>query len=244
MTDSLIKNHIAPVLGDVRLSKLDAETVEAFLDARADLSKSTLDKLKTILAQSFDFGIRRRQMDWNPARVAELPTGACSTREGRALLGSEARALLNVTREHRVGAWVVCAITLGMRPGEVSGLTWEAIDFHSGTLTVYQALGKAAGELVLNPTKTKRTRTLDMPEITAAALREHRIRTSEERLMMGELWPARWSSLVFVSENGTPLDSANVRRLVRSLQRRRASNVSSLHTTCVTPRRRSSPRPG
>ena len=83
MTDSLIKNHIVPVLGDVKLSKLDVETVEAFLDARAELAKSTLDKIKTILAQSFDFGIRRRPIDWNPARVAELPTNATSTREGR-----------------------------------------------------------------------------------------------------------------------------------------------------------------
>lgn len=49
-------------------------------------------------------------------------------------------------------------MTLGMRPGEVSGLTWEAIDFDVGTLIVYQALGKAAGEPVLKPTKLKRTR--------------------------------------------------------------------------------------
>jgi integrase len=108
-------------------------------------------------------------------------------------------------------------MTLGMRPGEVSGLTWEAIDFDAGTLTVYQALGKAAREPVLKPTKTKRTRTLDMPEITATALREHRKRLAEERLMMGERWPARWTSLVFVSENGNPIDSSNIRRIVRSL---------------------------
>lgn len=92
MTDSLIKNHIAPVLGDLQVSAVTVEHIEAFLDARAELSKSTLDKMKTILAQSFDFGIRRRHVNWNPARVAELPTEAESTRVGRALLGSEARA--------------------------------------------------------------------------------------------------------------------------------------------------------
>ena len=54
-------------------------------------------------------------------------------------------------------------------------------------------------------------------EITATALREHRKRSAEERLLMGDRWPARWLSLVFVSENGTPLDSANGRRLMRSL---------------------------
>ena len=235
MTDSLIANHIEPVLGHVSIEAVTVETIEAFLDARAGShSKSTLDKMKTVLAQSYDFGIRRRHVTWNPARVAELPTSAGPTREPRALLAGEARGLLNVvlnprtktdpkTNETtivpapRLGAWCVVCLTLGMRPGEVSGLVWEAIDFDAGTLTVYQALGKRAGEPLLKPTKTKRSRTLDMPEVTAMALREHRRRCAEERLMMGDEWPARWSSLVFTSESGTPLDAANVRRLVRSM---------------------------
>lgn len=137
MTSSLIRNHIDPVLGHLRLSVVTVEDVEAFLDARAEThSKSTLVKLRTILAQAFDFGIRRRHVNWNPARVAELPPEAKATREGRALSGIEARALLNVASKHRLGAWVTAAMTLGLRPGEVSGLTWEAIDFDGGTLTV------------------------------------------------------------------------------------------------------------
>ncbi len=31
---------------------------------------------------------------------------------------------------------------------------------------------------------------------------------------MGERWPSRWEPLVFVTEAGTPLDPANVRRIV------------------------------
>jgi len=150
------------------------EDVEAFLDARAEThSKSTLVKLRTILAQAFDFGIRRRHVSWNPARVAELPPRA------------EARALLNVASEHRLGAWVTVAMTLGLRPGEVSGLTWEAIYFDGGTLTVYQALAWPGGKPVLKPTKCKRSRTLELPAITMEALRKHRKRSAEERLMRG-----------------------------------------------------------
>jgi integrase len=46
------------------------------------------------------------------------------------------------------------------------------------------------------------------------ALREHRKRCAEERLMMGDLWPTKWGSLVFVSENGTPINRSNLRRLI------------------------------
>lgn len=216
MTDSLIRNHIDPVLGHLRLSAVTVEDVEAFLDARGEThSKSTLVKLRSILAQAFDFGIRRRHVNWNPARVAELPSEAEATREGRALSGTEARALLNVSSEHRLGAWVTVAMTLGLRPGEVSGLTWEAIDFDGGTMTVHRALGWPGGKPVIKPTKSKRSRTLELPAITLDALREHRKRSAEERLMMGDLWPAKWGSLVFVSENGTPINPSNLRRLIR-----------------------------
>jgi integrase len=32
---------------------------------------------------------------------------------------------------------------------------------------------------------------------------------------MGDLWPAKWGSLLFVSENGTPINPSNLRRLIR-----------------------------
>lgn len=216
MTESLIRNHIDPVLGHMRVSAVTVEDVEAFLDARTEThSKSTLDKLRTILAQAFDFGIRRRHLNWNPARVAELPPAAEATREGRALTASEARVLLNVASKHRLGAWVTVAITLGLRPGEVSGLTWEAIDFGGGTLTVYQSLGWPGGQPVLKPTKSKRSRTLELPAITIDALREHRKRSAEDRLMLGDRWPAKWENLVFATENGTPINPSSLRRLIR-----------------------------
>jgi integrase len=216
MTESLIRNHIDPVLGDVRLSAVTAEDIEAFLDARTGShSKSTLDKLKTILAQAFDFGIRRRHVNWNPARVAELPIEAEPTREGRALTLNEARALLNVASRHRLGAWVTVAMTLGLRPGEVSGLTWESVDFDEQTLAVYQSLGWPGGKPRLKFTKSKRSRTLELPAITLQALRDHRKTSAEELLLLGDRWPKKWGSLVFVSENGTPLNPSNLRRLIR-----------------------------
>lgn len=32
--------------------------------------------------------------------------------------------------------------------------------------------------------------------------------------MLGDHWPNKWSSLVFVSDNGTPINPSNLRRLV------------------------------
>lgn len=218
MTDSLISNHIEPVFGSIPVGALTVEDVEVFLDARAGShAKSTLEKLRTILAQSYDFGVRRRHVSWNPARIAELPPGASTKRVGRALSATESRALLNVATDHRLGAWVVVAMTLGLRPGEVSGLTWEAADLDAGSLVVFQSLAWPGKKPVLKDTKTKRGRTLELPAITVNALRSHRKTQAEERLLAGDLWPHRWSSLCFVTQDGTPLDPANIRRVVARL---------------------------
>jgi integrase len=34
---------------------------------------------------------------------------------------------------------------------------------------------------------------------------------------MGPLWPATWEGLVFVTQNGTPIDPSNLRRIVTAM---------------------------
>jgi integrase len=218
MVKSLVENHIRPIFGDMKLNALTAEDVERFLDARvATLSRSTLTKLRGVLAQAFDVAVSRRHASWNPARAAELPPEATQRRQGRALSTSDARSLLRVADDNRLGAWIVVSLTLGLRPGEVSGLTWEAIDFDNGVVNVFQSLGWSDTGPALKEPKTRTTRALALPSITLDALKGHKARTNEERLLMGTRWPREWSSLVFVSENGTPLDPSNTRRLVTKL---------------------------
>lgn len=148
------------------------------------LAKSSLIKLRSYLAQAFDFGLRRRHVVWNPARVAELPVLALSTREGRALTAPEARAMMNATDGERYGAWIVVTLMLGLRPGETSALTWEAID--GNRLTVFQSMSWTDSRPKLKGTKTGHSRTLTLPAPAQDALTAHRRRSVEERLLMGD----------------------------------------------------------
>ena len=52
----------------------------------------------------------------------------------------EADAFLLATREHRMHALYVLALTTGMRQGELLGLKWADIDLNAGTLAVRRAL--------------------------------------------------------------------------------------------------------
>ncbi|MFD0783599.1 tyrosine-type recombinase/integrase [Micromonospora azadirachtae] len=60
--------------------------------------------------------------------------------ERRALGVDEAKRLLDALRGHRLEALYVCALTVGLRRGELLGLAWSDIDFDAGTLTVRQTV--------------------------------------------------------------------------------------------------------
>ncbi len=70
-------------------------------------------------------------------------------------------------------------------------------------------LQRIDGKPQLVDLKTERSRrTLPLPAVTASALRAHRARQSQERLLAGSRWQD-WG-LVFASTIGTPLDPRNL----------------------------------
>jgi integrase len=198
------ETHVLPVFGDQPLNAVTVDDIEDFLGARVKtLSKSTLIKLKTILSQSFAFGVARRYVSWNPARVALLPADAEQKRYPRALLPTELRSLINSASDHRLGAWVVVTSTLALRPGEVYGLCWDVVDLDAGTVTVRRTMLRDGTLKEGTKTGASGVRTRKMPRETVDALRSHRKTQNEERLLMGDRWPSKWADLVFVSEAGT-----------------------------------------
>jgi integrase len=103
---------------------------------------------------------------------------------------------------------------LALRPGEVSGLCWDVVDLDAGKVTIRRTMLRDGTLKEGTKTGTSGIRTLTMPGETVDALRNHRKSQAEERLLMGDRWPSKWTDLVFVSEAGTPVGDSNMRRLV------------------------------
>jgi integrase len=119
-----------------------------------------------------------------------------------------------VVEGHRWAALYRLAINLGMREGELLGLTWPAIDFDAGTLRIFQQLQRAKmpGEpqapraFLLQSTKTKAgERTLRLDADLLDVLRAHRAMQEAERLRRGDDWRDPWGNLAFTSEAGGPI---------------------------------------
>ena len=84
---------------------------------------------------------------------------------------------------------------------------------------MWRQLQRVEGRLVLRDQKTKRSRrTLPLPEVAADALRSHRKRQLQERLLAGDRWQEQ--GLVFASAVGTPIDPNYASNRFKALARK------------------------
>lgn len=229
---------IAKLIGNTRLDKLGPEDVDRYFlrQAEAGYSRATLVRHRSILSQSVRWGVRRRYIGWDVVAVAEMPPAAVfeaatprvpNRRAPRALDVSELRRFVASARHRRNGAALILAATVGLRPGEFTALLWDDVDLEAGVVHVRRAW-KGSGELRrLGETKTKASvRSVSLPGVVVAALRDHRSAQRIERLAAAE-WDQRHPHLVFSTRNGSPIDAANLRRLVREV----ASDAGVGHLT-------------
>ena len=215
-----VTKGITPELGHVRVRDLTPEDVERMLNAMASAGRAqrTIVRVRSYLGQALAVAQARRKVSWNVAHIAELPetTEAIEAIERRSLTPDEAKAVLKAAESDRLGALFVCALMLGLRPGELTGLRWDDIDIKAVTLSVAGSMKRERGQLKLGQTKTARSRrTLALPEPVLAALKAHEKRQKMERLRVGSAW--RSTGLVFTTEVGTPIDPSNLRRATKAL---------------------------
>jgi len=151
--------HIARFLGTASVGELSTARLSTFVDSLRDeqkLSPSTIKNIMKSLATICKI-VRIRGFDQtlttNPVRDAveaglELPTKRRAAPIHLSLV--DAGKLLACASEPRATRYALAMLT-GLRDGEISGLTWDAIDLAAGLIHVTQALAAIGG---IGPTKT------------------------------------------------------------------------------------------
>ncbi|MDH2429289.1 tyrosine-type recombinase/integrase [Sphaerisporangium sp. TRM90804] len=205
----LIHDHVKPALGRKQLDKLTPTDVRRLIEAKAEsgLSAATVKQVHGLIRNALADAEREELIHRNVAKLVKPPS--VKRDEARVLTIEEAKSLINTIKGDRLEAFWICALTLGLRRGELLGLRWEDIDFGKGLLAVRQSLQRADGSLQLVDPKTSRSRrAVPVPEPTLAALRKHKREQAAEQLAAGERWKS--SGLVFASTIGTPIEPGNL----------------------------------
>ena len=216
-----VRLHIKPHVGHIPLAKLSPQHVQAMVNdlvgspaaakgrrTPKGLSARTAGYARTVLRVALNQALAWNLVHRNAAALANPPR--VESKPIQPFSPDEARAFLTAVAGDRLEALYAAALALGLRLGESLGLRWEDIDLDAATLTVSGQLQRVKGQgLQRVPCKTSRSRrTIPLPVTVVMALRAHRARQLEARLLAGPRWQDK--GYVFTSRHGTPIDQGLV----------------------------------
>jgi integrase len=217
---SAVMRHIVPSLGNVKLARLSPTMIESFLAEKAargrlaspgrpelaggPLSSVSVRRLQVTLHKALDAAVRKGMLIRNPCDLADKPKVPRADVTLDVWTPTELSRFVEVSTEDRLAAlWRLDAMT-GLRRSEVCALQWSDLDLDGGRLSVRRAVVIVDGmPYVKSPKTTRSRRTVELDIATIAALREHRRRQLEERLLAGTAWAG--GDWVFSNEIGEPV---------------------------------------
>lgn len=209
--EQLVKKHITPRMGDVKLAKLTPQHVERMMRemVAAGLSPATAQQARAVLRRALSFALKWGLVTRNVAALATPPRSV--KKPVKPLTTDQTRAFLAHVRqaEHRHWPLFTVAAYTGLRAGELYGLRWQDVDLTVGTLRVSQTVVQLPGGWAFGQPKTEKSaRPLPLVPEVVDALKATRKRQLEERLAAGGRWQNH--DLVFTTTIGTPFSASNV----------------------------------
>jgi integrase len=131
--------------------------------------------------------------------------------EAQALSPKQVQRLLAALNGNPMRALILLAVASGMRSGEISGLQWRDVDWTTGSITVRRSLRRVDGVFAVSePNAATSRRTLPLPELALAALREHHQRQAQTPMS---------GAYVFTQADGQPLHPTTVWRALQRVLR-------------------------
>jgi integrase len=235
----MVRNHVVPALGRVKLKKLDAQRIQSVYRRLQDEGKhATARYVHATLHRALGQALRWGMVPANAAAAVTPPKIVRS--EVDALSKEQVDAFFQAARGDRFEALYVLAVHTGLRQGELLGLKWSDLDLAGPepSLRLVRQLQRVrgGGGLRFSQTKTKKGRHVSLTPSAVAALQRHRAKQAEERLAAGPLYEDQ--GLVFATLRGTPLEATNIiRRSYKPLLRQAGLpdiRFHDLRHTCAT----------
>lgn len=183
---SVVAHLITPVLGSTPVRSLTPEKLEKakLVWQRAGVKTSMIRKALEVLRSALRHAVELGLCKQNPAAWARVP--AKSERPAAWLDRAEARRLLDSATGTRWEALYALALGLGLRRGELTGLTWADVDLRARVLRVrWTRTERRGGSELTQPKTSASRRAVALPAFVVAALRRQRAREAAKARRAG-----------------------------------------------------------
>lgn len=181
---ALIKNHISPALGGIRLGQLEAWHIQQYYAQKmreGRLTSNSVHKHHILLHTALQLAFRQNILRENPVERVEAP------REHPARQFYYTPEQLRVLFREVKGSWLELVVKLGaylgLRRGEICGLRWRDIDFEHSVIHIRVTRTTAGDRVVEKEPKTKNSiRTLGIAGLEDLTRLLHDIRRKQLEL--------------------------------------------------------------
>lgn len=208
----MLQKHILPVIGKVKLDRLETSHVRAMHARVADsgVSPRTVALAHAVLRSMLSEAMRDEIIVRNVATLVRPPR--VEPTEVEPWSNEEATTFLDANLDDTNYFLYKAALGTGLRKGELLALRWQDVDLQRRTLRVVQTVQRIQGSgLQYGPPKTLRSRrTIPLSQFAYDALRGRHASQTSDRKNAGEKWQE--NGLIFTTSIGTPLEASNLRR--------------------------------
>lgn len=217
-----LRRHLIPHFGERTLDRIESAHVEAYLHAKlATLSAKTVTNHLTFLHGLFGFAVRRRWAESNPVAMVDRPP---ATRQHasriRFLQPVEVEAVLRAVPVDELGvtdaALYLCAVTTGVRQGELLALKWLDVDWLARRIRVADNFPRGHTDKPDTP-KSHSLRSVPMADRLAGELERHfqrsRYRSDDDLVFCHPLTGRPYDASALRSRFYQCLERAGVRRV-------------------------------
>jgi integrase len=201
-----LRLHILPALGARPIGSIRPRDVQALVNGLTTmLSPSSVRRVYAVVRAVFNYAVETDTLGRSPCRGIKLPK---VERARRTRVTGDGLVAIAAAAGEAYAPLVLLAGVLGLRWGEVAGLSVRSLDVLRSTVTIDAAMTRdRKGAPVLGVPKSEAgRRTLAVPQPLTALLADH--------LRRRGLTAADGDELVFTSARGAPLRYSNFRRNV------------------------------
>jgi integrase len=219
--------HVRARFGDRRLQSITRRDVDSLVDwmlasgrkrggkPGTGLAPRTVQLMLTHFQRACEDAVDERLMPTNPCRRVKRPK---QERPEHDLWSDADMARFDAAAAADRLHPAITLQCLGLRPEEICGLKWTAVDLTDRTLRIRLSRTLVDGRVVEKPPKTAAgKRVLPLDDALADALKAFKSRQAAEKMAAGPAYSA--GGYVLCDELGAPYDPARLRRVWHRLMR-------------------------
>lgn len=183
--ESAWRCHIVDAFGGLEIDSITADMIETWMAGMPrGAARKAWGVLRAMLRKASRWGV-------SSVDVTTRVRGPKKTdHQPRVLDSRQIATLLRGFWGHELEAWLICSVTLGLRPEEALGLEWSDIDLRSGLVRIRRGVQWVSGhEVVVEPKTDLSARDVVLPRFSIIRLRQ--IRGRGDGRLVGGLNPGQ-----------------------------------------------------